>query len=388
MKKDKLHVLQVVGAMNRGGAEVMLMDIYRNISEDMYFDFLVNYKTKIGMVKGDFDDEILSRGGSIKYIGTQWDLGPIQYIRRFKSICDEIGIPDVVHIHLNAKSGLIAAAAKKVGIKKIIVHSHADLKFRGSFLKVFASKVELFFQKILISKYATDFWGASKEANNSLFTTSINKQAVVINNAVDIEVFQNVSSEQITEFRNSLNIKEKTLVLGNVGRIVRHKNVSFIIDILDKLNQKGIDFKFIFAGRIDDTIYMQEINDKIVQFNLTDKVIYLGVRDDIPIVVSSLDVFVAPALKEGFGLVAVEAQATGVPCVLYTGFPRSVDMELDLVSFISSLDRDKWLDIIMKVRNNKNPDKELILSTIQNKGFDIKKNTEIIEELYRGTSIK
>ncbi len=388
MKKDKLHVLQVVGAMNRGGAEVMLMDIYRNISEDIHFDFLINYKIKIGTVKGDFDDEILSRGGCIKYIGTQWDLGPIQYIRRFKSICDEIGIPDVVHIHLNAKSGLIAAAAKKVGIKKIIVHSHADLKFRGSFLKVFASKVELFFQKILISKYATDFWGASKEANNSLFTTSINKQAVVINNAVDIEVFQNVSSEQITEFRNSLNIKEKTLVLGNVGRIVRHKNVSFIIDILDKLNQKGIDFKFIFAGRIDDTIYMQEINDKIVQFNLTDKVIYLGVRDDIPIVVSSLDVFVAPALKEGFGLVAVEAQAAGVPCVLYTGFPRSVDMELDLVSFISSLDRDKWLDIIMKVRNNKNPDKELILSTIQNKGFDIKKNTEIIEELYRGTSIK
>lgn len=383
MKKDKLHVLQVVGAMNRGGAEVMLMDIYRNISEDIHFDFLINYKTKIGTVKGDFDDEILSRGGRIKYIGTQWDLGPIQYIRRFKSICDEIGIPDVVHIHLNAKSGLIAAVAKKAGIKKIIVHSHADLKFRGSFFNVFASKAELFFQKILISKYATDFWGASKEANNSLFTTSINKQAVIINNAVDIEVFQNVSSEQITEFRNSLNIKEKTLVLGNVGRIVRHKNVSFIIDILDKLNQKGIDFKFIFAGRVDDMIYMQEINDKIVQFNLTDKVIYLGIRDDIPVVVSSLDVFVAPALKEGFGLVAVEAQAAGIPCVLYTGFPSSVDMELNLVSFISSFDSDKWLNEIIKVKNNKNLDKELILSTIQDKGFDIKKNTKIIEKLYK-----
>ena len=55
MKKDKLHVLQVVGAMNRGGAEVMLMDIYRNISEDIHFDFLINYKIKIGTVKGDFN---------------------------------------------------------------------------------------------------------------------------------------------------------------------------------------------------------------------------------------------------------------------------------------------------------------------------------------------
>ncbi|RLA64167.1 MAG: hypothetical protein DRQ78_06270 [Epsilonproteobacteria bacterium] len=388
MKKDKLHVLQVVGTMNRGGAEVMLMDIYRTISEDFHFDFLVNYKTKIGIEKGDFDDEILSLGGTVKYIGTQWDLGPIQYIKQFKSICDEIGIPDVVHIHLNAKSGLIALAAKKAGIKKIIVHSHADLKFRGSFLNTLFSKVELFFQKMLILKYTTDFWGASKEANNSLFSTPISKQTVVINNAVDIEVFQNVSSEQITEFRNSLNIGENTLVLGNVGRIVRHKNVSFIIDILDKLNQKGIDFKFIFAGRIDDKTYMQEINDKIIQYKLIDKIIYLGIRNDIPVVVSSLDIFVAPALKEGFGLVAVEAQATGIPCVLYTGFPSSVDMGLGLVSFISSFDSDKWLNEIIKVKNNKSSDKELISSAIQNKGFDIKKNTEIVEKLYRGANIK
>lgn len=388
MKKDKLHVLQVVGAMNRGGAEVMLMDIYKNIAKGIHFDFLVNYKTNIGIVKGDFDDEILSRGGTIKYIGTQWDLGPMQYIREFKKICDEIGIPDVVHIHLNAKSGLIALAARKAGIKKIIVHSHADLKFRGSFLKIFASKAELFFQKMLISKYATDFWGASQETNNSLFTKSINKQAVIINNAVDIEVFQNVSIKEIIEFRNSLNIRENTLVLGNIGRIVRHKNVSFIIDILDKLNQKGIDFKFIFAGRVDDKNYMQEINDKIVDCNLTDKVIYLGIRDDISVVVSSLDVFVAPALKEGFGLVAVEAQAIGVPCVLYTGFPSSVDMELNLVSFMSFFDSDKWVDEIIKVKTSKNTNKELISSTIQNKGFDIKKNTEIIEQLYRSTGIK
>ncbi len=383
MKKDKLHVLQVVGTMNRGGAEVMLMDIFRNISKDIHFDFLVNYKTKIGIEKGDFDDEIISRGSTINYIGTQWDIDPLEYVKQFKSICTEIGTPDVVHIHLNAKSGIIAFAAKKAGIKKIIVHSHADLKFRGSLLNVFARKTELFFQKILISKYATDFWGASKEANNSLFSKYISRQPEIINNAVDIEVLQNVSIKQITEFRNSLNIKGKTLVLGNIGRVVRHKNVSFIIDILNTLNQKGVDFKFIFAGRAEDKIYMQEINDKIAQFKLIDKVIYLGIRDDIPVILSSLDVFVAPALKEGFGLVAVEAQAVGVPCVLYTGFPNSVDMGLNLVSFISTLDSDKWLNEIVKVKNNKNINKKLISTTIQNKGFNIKRNTEMIEKLYR-----
>ena len=58
MSKNKIKVLQITGAMNRGGAEVMLMDIYRNISSDFHFDFLVNYKLNEGIRKGDFDNEI------------------------------------------------------------------------------------------------------------------------------------------------------------------------------------------------------------------------------------------------------------------------------------------------------------------------------------------
>ena len=132
MSKNQIKVLQVTGAVNRGGAEVMLMDIYRNISKAVHFDFLVNYKTKQGIQKGDFDDEILSKGGRIKHIGSQWDLGFFNYIKEFKKVILKIGKPDIVHIHMNAKSGVIALAAKKAGIKNIIIHSHADLKFRGS----------------------------------------------------------------------------------------------------------------------------------------------------------------------------------------------------------------------------------------------------------------
>ena len=71
MSINKLKVLQVTGTMNRGGAEVMLMDIYRNISTDIHFDFLINYKVEAGINKGEFDDEILSKGGRIRHIGSQ-----------------------------------------------------------------------------------------------------------------------------------------------------------------------------------------------------------------------------------------------------------------------------------------------------------------------------
>jgi len=385
MKKNKLHVLQVVGTMNRGGAETMLMDIYRNISEDIHFDFLVNYKIKQGILKGAFDTEIRTKNSQIKYIGSQWDIGPIKYIQVFKNICKELGTPDVVHIHLNAKSGIIAMAAKMTGVKKIIVHSHADLKFRGSLLHNIFSKVELFVQQILIKKYATDYWGASYEACKSLYPN--NNNVVIINNAVDVKSFQNVEKEKVKRFKKENHINDTTFILGNIGRVVKHKNVDFIIDILNELNLRKKDFIFIFAGREDDKAYMQEINNKISRYNLSEKVLYLSERDDIPLIVSALDVFVAPALQEGFGLVAVEAQAAGIPCVLYTGFPSLVDMDLKLVSFIDNLNSKIWADRIESVKDMKLSDHAMILDSIENKGFDIKKNTEIIEKLYRGTSI-
>ena len=385
MSNKNLKVLHITGAMNRGGAEVMLMDIFRHISKDIHFDFLVNYKLKQGIVKGDFDDEIIERGATIKHIATQWDIGPIAYIRTFKKICAELGTPDVVHIHLNAKSGIIALAAKLAGVPKIIVHSHANLKFRGSKLRVLLEIMELHVQKILIHYFATDYWGASIEANQSLFYKHLvkNNKTVVINNAVAVQNFQQVTTQQVNTFKASLNIGSKKLLLGNVGRIVRHKNVTFILEILNALQAMEVDFYFVFAGRIDDVGYMEEIEIKIKEYKLEEKVIYLGNRNDVPVIMNALDVFIAPALKEGFGLVAVEAQAVGVPCVLYTGFPKSVDMQLNLVTFLDTFEVPKWSTAVLAAKDKKCTDKKAILNKITTLGFDIVGNTKKLEGLYK-----
>lgn len=376
----KLHVLQVVGAMDRGGAEVMLMDIFRNKSKHIQFSFLVNHKTNKPIPVGDFDTEILEKGATIEHIGTQWNLGPIKYIKEFKKIFDNLGKPEVVHIHLNAKCGIIALAAKKAGAKKIIAHSHADLKFRSSFIRNIVSKLELKFQKFLINKYATDFWGASPEANKSLFIKY--KKAIVINNAVDTDKFQNVSISKVNEFKKSLHINKDTLIFGNVGRIVKHKNVGFILDVLQQFKKINDHFIFVFAGRIDEQDYFNKLNQKIKEYQLTKQVVHLGNRDDVPVIINALDVFIAPALKEGFGLVAVEAQAAGIPCLLYTGFPPLVDMGIGLTYFMNHFDINKWSEQLDQIKHKKIKQLDAIKKNIEHKGFDIKHNTLKIEALY------
>lgn len=391
MEVKKIKVLHVTGTMNRGGAEVMLMDLFRNISKDFFhFDFLINYNLKKGITAGDFDDEIVLLGAQLKYIGTQWGLGPLKYIERFKKIISETGMPDIVHIHLNAKSGIIALAAKRAGVKNVIVHSHADLTFRGSFILRTLSKVELQFQKLLIAYYGDYFWGCSEEANDSLFFKKLQtkEKSAIINNAVDVSAFQNVSQDEIDRKIQSYGGDNNTVILGNIGRIVRHKNVLFILDVLNELKKRNIDFRFVFAGRADHASYLDEIINKAKEFNITRYIIYLGVAEDVPLIANTFDVYVGPALKEGFGLVAVEAQAAGVPCVLYTGFPKSVDMGLNLVTFLNGWNVEKWADAVLRLKDLKVTDKSFINEKIAAAGFDIKSNVRRVEGLYKAINVK
>ncbi len=377
-----VRVLHVVGSMNRGGAEVMLMDVTRNKSSNFHFDFLVNYNTKQGITEGDFDQELVELGCRLYHIGAQWDIGPIKYLYIFKQLFKANGGYDVVHIHMNAKSGIIAWAAKRAGAKKIVVHSHADLKIRGQWLKVFLSKIELKFQQMLMARFATNYWGCSEEANRSLFFSSLltPERSAIINNAVDVQKFQSPDPQKLNTLRRELNLNESTLVLGNVGRVVRHKNVRFIIDILKELKKREIEFRFIYAGRDDDKAYQKEILAAAKDGDVIDCVHYLGSRDDVETVVNAMTVFVGPALQEGFGLVAVEAQAAGIPCVLYSGFPPSVDMELGLVKYHSDFDVEPWVDSIIEAK--KHSDLDIVRRNIVNLGFDVAGNTAKIEELY------
>lgn len=384
MSRVKIKVLHVTGLMNRGGAEVMLMDIYRNVSNEVHFDFLVNYKLKTGIQAGDFDEEILSRGAQIKHIATQWDLGLFKYLKKFEEIVREIGKPDIVHIHMNSKSGVIALAARKIGIENIVVHAHANLTIRGTIRTRILGNIELVFQKVLIARFADYFWGCSQEANESLFYRRllIPAKAAIINNAVNVDSLQNASTEEIEELRESYGAQPGTIVLGNIGRVVKHKNVLFLIEILRILERDNGDYIVVFAGRNEDSDYLKEILFKAKQYRLEHKVRYLGVRDDIGVVMSSFDCFLGPALKEGFGLVAVESQAVGLPTILYKGFPKTVDMNVNLVTFTDSLDPYEWANLIKGVSKQKS-DLMIVRDALIVNGFDSVSNALSIENRYK-----
>lgn len=379
-----MKVLIVNGLMNLGGAEVMLMEIFRHRPKDMEMYFLINERIFDKGKRGYFDDEIEASGGKIYHIGSQGTLGPSKYIKELRQIINEIN-PDVVHTNLNAKNGFISLAAYKVGVRNIISHCHADIKFRGSFMHRMLNEAELFFQKILISHYCTGFWGCSKEANNRLYWPWMRSKSVIINNAIDTKKYLSVDIDAVRKLRESYNLPEECIVFGNVGRIVRHKGIAFAVEIMNELKKRGKDSAFVVAGRPDEQDYIQEMMDKAKNYGIVHRIIFLGERSDIPVVMSTFDVFVGTALREGFGMVALEAQAAGKPCVLYRGFPKQVDMSLGIVRFQEDFQPEKWADDVLELSTAKIPDKYKIAEMIKYRGFDSIKNAEVVYELYKSS---
>ncbi|MEG0087019.1 MAG: glycosyltransferase, partial [Niameybacter sp.] len=289
----KVRVLHCIGKMNCGGAETMLMNLYRHIDRDqVQFDFLVHSEGE-----GYYDEEIYKLGGHIYQIPSQGTLGIVGYVKQLKIFLKETGPFDVVHSHLDWQGGLIALAARLANVKNIVVHAHTSKLMN----KHLVYQVLLRIQKVCIAICATDYWGCSKEANTFLFYRYLcKKQKVkVIPNAIDLTLYKSINRVQT---REELGIASETLLIGHVGSFSSFKNQLFLIEVAKKLRELRVNFKFLLVGEGQEN-YKKQVREQIEQEGLEDYVQLLGLRQDVPNIMSTLDLFLLPSLFEGLGIV-------------------------------------------------------------------------------------
>ncbi len=371
-------ILLVSGTMNFGGAETMVMDILRKLKDDFRFVFLIN-RNKGTKPVGMFDEEIKAMGIPMYYIDAVWDVGVKEYERQFKEVVQKIGKVDVVHSHVNSKSGIVCRCAQRCGIKRRIVHCHAKIIFDGSLKSRVVNNAELFIQRHWIKKYATDFWGCSEDAMPSLFTKKqINSEkARIIHNAINMEKFTSCEGGVL---RKEYNLSKDALVIGTVGRIAKVKNYRLAADIVKELWQRNVDCYYVVAGVKQDLADAQYLFDTL---SGDKRFIYIGTRNDIQNVYKDLNLYLGTSKREGLGLSVVEAQAGGTFCVVSTGFPKLCDMGLGMVDFVDSQDAKMWADRVENMLSNVTvPSKNDIETAVRNSGFDINTETVKIKEYY------
>lgn len=361
-----IRVLHIVTYMDRGGLETMLMNYYRHIDRDkVQFDFLVHRD-----FEADYDKEILSLGGRI-YRTSRLIPWSSKYKNNLRSFFKNHPEYKIVHVHQNCLSSVALQCTKECGVPVRIAHSHI------SYEKDIKYPIKLYY-KAKIPKFATDMFACSELAGRWMFG---NNKFTVLPNAIDINeyVYLKDVSDKV---RRDLNINDE-IVIGHVGRFHPQKNHSFLIDIFSEIVKQNSNVKLLLVGDGDGK---KEIEAKVKRLGIQDKVIFTGVRDDVNRLLQAMDVFLFPSLYEGLGIVAIEAQASGLPCVISNSVPKDCDITSGLVKFISLSDLPAdWASVVLKqskiIRTNRSDE---IISA----GYDIFSTAKNLENFYLECYIK
>ena len=174
--------------------------------------------------------------------------------------------------------------------------------------------------------------------------------------------------------KEKLGVTDK-FVIGHVGRFRFQKNHSFIIDIFKEVCKKEPNSTLLLVG---DGPLEEEIKKKVDDLGLLDKVKFLGARDDVNDLMQAMDIFILPSLYEGFGIVLIEAQASGLKCVISDSIPTDAIITKKVKRLSLDDDISIWVEEIL---SNKSERKEGI-KDIEKSKYDITSNAKWLENFY------
>lgn len=355
-----IRILQVVTHMNRGGLETMLMNYYRNIDRtQIQFDFLTHRD-----YDGDYGKEIVSLGGKIYHLPR---LNPFSriYKKSLAEFFEQHHEYRIIHVHQDCMSAVILKIAKKANIEVRIAHSHTTSQDKN--LKYL---VKMYYRH-QIPHFSTHLFACSVDAGKWMFG---NHKFTVLNNAIDAEKFR-FDVIKRTIIRDRLQIQEGELLVGHVGRFCYPKNHSFLIEIFNVIRKK-ISSKLILVG---DGELKKNIEQKVRTYGLTDEVIFTGVISDVSEIMQAMDVFVFPSNYEGLGITLIEAQASGLPCLISDRVPLECRIT-DLIKQIPLTESsEEWADQVIK---SAKMERKSTFLEIRNAGFDIQENAKHLQNFY------
>lgn len=232
--------------------------------------------------------------------------------------------------------------AKKAGIPVRIIHSHSTgiQQAIGKNLSLLHRIAEKNNHKNL-DKYATHLFACSEAAGKWMFD---NRDFKIIKNGINLNKYK-FNLEYRNSCRKELNMEQKILI-GCVGRLDAEKNPFFSIGVFNELLKKHSDAALLFIG---DGALGTELKKEVAAKELDGQIKFLGARDDVNKWLSAMDCLLMPSFFEGLPFVLIEAQASGLSCVVSSEVSQEANIT-GLVEYIDlDADKQQWADRLIEL---------------------------------------
>lgn len=370
----KKRILFLVNSLGQGsGVMSFAMNYYKRIDREKYeIDFI--FCTE---VERSFKEELIMSGSNIYYI-KRFKTSSIRDYLRFKKdikiFFDNHGEHyDLIHSHVPLFTKYFFKEAKRVGIKGRVIHSHS-VEQSNSYFKKIRNKFIL----RNVFQYTNAYMSCSKDAAFSLFGKErTNKEVVVIKNAIDTKKYE-FNERHRKVIREEFSIQDKFVIL-HVGRLSEEKNHTYMISIMKELIKYDNNYIMMFVG--DGVLYSQ-LYEKVKKEGLEEYIIFSGIRNDINNIMSASDCFILPSKHEGLGIVTIEAQSNGLPCLISDLVPDEINLT-PLVYRLSIKENEiEWINLINKLKREK-VRKQYIDKGILESEYDIESNVKFLEKEYK-----
>lgn len=326
MDERRLRVLHYGLSTNPGGIENYLLSLARLVDrERFHFDFLYNdvgtpcYRDEFAAMGSEFFP-MTPRRNSVRR--NRADLEEIFGAHHF----------DILHFHVNTLSYVEPIRVALRHGCRVIVHSHNSGAPDSRVTRALHRWHRLTLPRDRVTRVAV-----SRLAGEWLF--GLGSEFTVINNGIDVERFR-FSAADRRRLRQELGL-EDCFVVGNVAAFLYAKNHEFTLRVFAELLKQRPDSVLLLIGLGSLQEKIRVLADDL---GVTDAVRFLGRRDDVPALMSAMDVFLLPSRYEGFPLVVLEAQAAGLPCLISDAITDEVVVFESCRGLSLNMPPDQWAD--------------------------------------------
>lgn len=369
-----LHVAQIMGPMVGGGLESTILNHYRFLDHSqVQFDFIIQDDSTYIPI-----NEINKYGGRIYTIPSYKHLA--SYMKELQAFYRKLK-PDIVHSNMNSLSVFPLMAAKTAGIPIRIAHSHSTANNREIKRTIIKNTL-----RPLSRIYPTHLAACGPHAAKWLFGEKAVLQGRVhyINNAIELQKFQ-FSSQKRLELRHSIGLEEE-FVVGQIGRFTSQKNQLFSIDVFRALLQYLPNAKLVFLGTGET---LEDCKKKVHDYGINRSVLFLGLRQDVADWYSAFDTLLFPSLYEGLGMVAIEAQASGLPVLASDQVPQEAFVIKELISTAPLNESPQhWAQLLAQESRTRDYNRSMFSTAkLVQAGYDIQASATSLQKWYKDISV-
>jgi glycosyltransferase involved in cell wall biosynthesis len=370
------RVLHVTGTMNIGGAETLLMNIYRNIDRSLVqFDFLIWTDREC-----DYEPEIRALGGRLFRVPAP-RANLYGFLRGIRETIRSAKF-SAIHCHVHFWNGGCLRLARGAGVSLRISHSHTtEAGLRAGLARRTSNRL----MRRLIQCDATHLLCASRSAGSALHGPQAHNdpRCRIVPNGIDMGLFQPLANRET--LREQLALPKGKLLIGHVGRFHKAKNHSFLLEVFGAIRKSGHPAHLIMVG---DGELREQVEREILSRRLDESVTVLGLRSDVPQLLKAFDLLLFPSIYEGLPLVVIEAQAAGTAVLASEAVPADADLQLGLLRRLKlDMAIEHWVQAAFTCMGHPVSDWNLRKNALIHCGYDIRVQASYLQSIYNHTAL-